>query len=99
MATMMSTTSDTNNHDDDERKEDDNNNQSTSGLHAPPHQNLAKVDFEVTLHDYKTGRVKLIPLTVLISWVYKGMPSNPANRWMDWNGFTVTDYQVQQRNS
>jgi type IV secretion system protein VirB8 len=73
----------------------DKNNKSE---HEQNHRNLAQVNFVVTDHDKKSGSVTSTPLTTLVSWKYRGTPNDPSDRWMDWNGFTVTTYQVQQRN-
>ena len=62
------------------------------------HHNLAQVNFIITDHDKNSGNITSTPFTVLISWQYKGIPNNPEDRWMNWNGFTVTTYQTQQRN-
>mgnify|MGYP006419483243 CR=1 FL=1 len=66
--------------------------------HTTTHRNLAQIDFVVTDHDIKSGTASSMPLTVLISWGYRGMPNNPSDRWMNWNGFSVSTYQVHQRN-
>lgn len=62
------------------------------------HHNLAQVDFVVITHDKLSNAITSKPLTALISWKYRGMPSDPNERWMDWNGFTVQSYEVTQRN-
>lgn len=76
--------------------EEDNHKKGMTDHH---HKNLAQVDFVVTTHNKQTGGVSKMPLSVLISWEYRGNPNNPEDRWMDWNGFTVTSYQVTQRNT
>ncbi len=63
-----------------------------------PHQNLAQVNFTITDHDATTGTPTSVPLTALIAWEYRGSPKDPALMWQNWNGFTVTSYQLQQRN-
>lgn len=62
------------------------------------HQNLAQVNFTITDHDATTGTPTTVPLTALIAWEYRGTPKDPALIWQNWNGFTVTSYQLQQRN-
>lgn len=62
------------------------------------HHNLAQVDFVVTTHNPKTGDTHTRPMTALLSWTYRGTPDNPGDRWLNWNGFTVTRYHVQARN-
>ncbi len=61
------------------------------------HTNLAQINFTVTSQD-ETGVLKTIPLTALVSWEYRGMRSNQTDAWQNWNGFTITHYDVQQRN-
>lgn len=62
------------------------------------HKNLAQVNFDVITHNNQNNTTTSKPLTALISWGYRGMSSDPNDRWMDWNGFTVTNYQVTNRN-
>lgn len=59
------------------------------------HANLAQVDFTVTTKD-KNGSIST-PYTALISWSYRGTPDDPAAKWQDWDGFTVTEYKITQR--
>jgi type IV secretion system protein VirB8 len=57
---------------------------------------LAKVDFTTT---ESSGQ-----MTVEKNWVvtirfqYLGIPDEKEAAWLNWNGFTVTDYRVDQRN-
>lgn len=60
-----------------------------------PHQNVAEVNFLVTTT--KDGISTSVPYVALISWVYLGTPSNPEDKWQDWDGFTVTEYVVNSR--
>ena len=62
------------------------------------HQNLAQVDFVLTTCNKHSGMKIQTPLVALISWEYKGMPENPSQRWMNWNGFQVQSYQIHRRN-
>lgn len=62
------------------------------------HKNLAEVNFVVTTHNSQSNTTTSKPLTALVSWGYRGISNDPNNRWMDWNGFTVTQYQVTNRN-
>ena len=62
------------------------------------HHNLAQINFVVIDRNRATGEDVRVPLTVLISWEYRGVSNNPEDRWRDWDGFTVTDYRVEQRN-
>lgn len=75
---------------------EDKNNSDRKDQH---HTNLAQVDFIVSEHDKSTGAITSTPYSALVSWQYKGSPKNPADQWENWNGFTVTNYQLQQRNS
>ena len=77
----------------------DNAKKNDAHKHITTHRNLAQVDFVVTDHDIKSGAATSMPLTVLVSWSYRGVSKNPSNRWLNWNGFTVSTYQVQQRNA
>lgn len=62
------------------------------------HKNLAQVDFVVITHNNQNSTTTSKPLAALISWGYRGISNDPNDRWMDWNGFTVTHYQVTNRN-
>ena len=61
-------------------------------------QPLAQANFTVTDYDRITGRQKKQSLLALISWQYRGTPKDPASQWLNWDGFCVTHYSVQQRN-
>lgn len=63
-----------------------------------PHHNLAQVDFTITDHFMHSAFQKTKDLVALVSWIYRGTPENPADRWRNWDGFTVTRYTVVQRN-
>ena len=62
------------------------------------HKNLAQVNFDVITHNDQSNSTTSRPLTALISWGYRGISNDPNERWMDWNGFTVMNYQVTNRN-
>jgi type IV secretion system protein VirB8 len=65
--------------------------------HRPTHRNLAQIDF--TLTDIKDGLTSApVPLTALVSWTYRGTPDNPDALWQNPFGFTVTRFDVEQRN-
>lgn len=59
---------------------------------------LAQINFTVTDRDSLTGRYKDYNFLALMSWKYRGAPKDPGSRWLNWDGFTVTDYSVQQQN-
>ncbi len=59
---------------------------------------LAQVNFIVTDRDQVTGHSKKTPLLAIISWCYRGIPKDPRSQWLNWDGFTVTHYSIQQRN-
>ncbi|MAZ38495.1 MAG: hypothetical protein CMF49_00060 [Legionellales bacterium] len=61
-----------------------------------PHKNLAQVDYTVT--SKKAGHEVEKGYSVLIGWDYTGIPNSPEDRWRNWDGFTVTSYQNNQRN-
>ena len=61
-----------------------------------PH--LAQIDFSITEHLSKQSAPVTIPLTALLAWTYKTPSSNPSVRWLNWDGFRVTQYQLHQRN-
>ncbi len=73
-------------------------NQSKNATDNAPaaHHNLAQVNFTMTNH--LDGNTNTIPLTAVISWTYHGTPTDPQQRWRNWDGFSVTAYRVQQRN-
>jgi len=62
------------------------------------HANLAEINFTITDHKNNGAIIQKIPLTVLVSWAYRGTPRNPSLRWRNWDGFTITHYRVVQRN-
>lgn len=62
------------------------------------HHNLAQVNFTITNHFKDSARQKTTALTALVSWEYRGTPSDPNDMWRDWDGFTITRYTVEQRN-
>lgn len=62
------------------------------------HYNLAQINFAMTDHFKNSARQKTKALTALVSWDYRGTPSDPNERWRDWDGFTITRYTVEQRN-
>lgn len=62
------------------------------------HHNLAQINFIITDHFKDSARQKTTALTALVSWDYRGTPSDPNDMWRDWDGFTITRYTVQQRN-
>ncbi len=64
----------------------------------PAHHNLAQINFSVIDQFKNSARKKVKAYTALIAWDYRGIPSDPADRWQDWDGFTVTRYSVVQRN-
>lgn len=57
---------------------------------------LAKVDFvtQDTVGQTSTERHWVATL----AWEYLGTPNTKAAAWINWNGFTVTSYRVDQRN-
>lgn len=71
----------------------DKNNPTKSITH---HQNLAQVNFTVTT-TLPNGVTHTTPYTALLSWKYDGTPEDPTEAWQNWNGFTVTEFQVEQR--
>lgn len=65
--------------------------------HETHHKNLAEVNFMVTDKDVKSGTEKQTPYVAILSWTHTGIPHDPEARWMNWNGFTITHYQRNQR--
>ena len=65
--------------------------------HHLAHKNLAEVNFIVIDKDVKSGKESKTPFVAILSWTHAGIPSDPEARWMNWNGFTVTSYQRNQR--
>ncbi len=63
------------------------------------HHNLAEVTYSITDHSLATGNTDTRSYKALIGWVYRGMPTDPNERWQNWNGFTVTKYQNSQINT
>ncbi len=62
------------------------------------HHNLAQVNFTIVDHFNNSSRRRAKAYTALVSWAYWGTPSDPKEKWQDWDGFTVTRYTKQQRN-
>lgn len=62
-----------------------------------PHRNLAQVDFTVTEHNKFNEQGHKTSWIALLSWEYRGMPNDPEQIWKNWNGFTITAYDVQRR--
>lgn len=61
------------------------------------HHNTAEVYFTITDHQRGSAKTHTIPMLAVMSWDYQGMPDNQEDAWRNWNGFTVTHYQVAQR--
>ena len=73
--------------------------QSNNRIHQRRHRNLAQVNFIAKDHNNLTGKIHITPFTALISWCHRGIPKDPSVRWLNWNGFNVTYYEVQKRNT
>lgn len=65
--------------------------------HESNHKNLAEINFVVTDKDVKSGVEKSTPYVAILSWTHTGIPNDPEARWLNWNGFTVTNFQRNQR--
>ncbi|EEZ95948.1 virB8 family protein [Legionella longbeachae] len=63
------------------------------------HQNIAEVVFTLTDTDKASGRQTEEHYNALISWRYIEPSNNPDVRWKNWDGFQVTRYSKQLRNS
>lgn len=59
------------------------------------HINLAQVDFDVVTHTIGEDETQTAPYTALIAWTYQGVPSDPSLLLQNWDGFTVTQFDVQ----
>ena len=62
------------------------------------HHNLAQVNFTIVDHFNNSSHRRAKAYAALVSWAYWGTPSDPKEKWQDWDGFTVTRYTKQQRN-
>lgn len=62
------------------------------------HKNLAEITYEVTTHNLQTGSTSSKPYKAILSWKYTGLSDDPALRWLNWNGFTVTKFSRGQTN-
>jgi type IV secretion system protein VirB8 len=62
------------------------------------HKDFSQVNFTIIDVDKSSKQRKSVPLVATIVWEYRGIPKNPKDRWDNWDGFTVTDYHVVQRN-
>lgn len=74
----------------------DNDNLNSTKDKKTHHTNLAQVDF--TLTTKQKSQSTTTPYTALLSWTYRGTPDNPQAKWQNWDGFTVTQYQLTQHN-
>lgn len=70
----------------------------TKGKIKQTHHNLSQINFTRTEHQKESSLEKTKAFTALISWEYRGTPSNPNDLWRNWDGFTITRYSVSQRN-
>lgn len=61
------------------------------------HKNLAEINFVLTDRDVSSGKMTRTPKVAIVSWRHTGVPENPEVRWLNWDGFTVTHYQLNQR--
>lgn len=59
---------------------------------------MAQVNYTVTDHNHTTQHEVSHDYIALIAWEYRGLPSNPSDRWENADGFLVTQYVVQQTN-
>ena len=62
------------------------------------HVNLAQVDFVVEDHLFGANKTIKMPYTALVSWRYRGVPSDAYQKLKNWDGFTITKYVVQPVN-
>ena len=75
----------------------DNESLNSKEKHESNHRNLAEVHFIVTDKNVSSGKETKTPFVAIMAWAYGGIPNDPEVRWMNWNGFTVTSYQRNQR--
>jgi len=75
----------------------DNEDLNSKEKHQMSHRNLAEVHFIVTDKNVSSGKESKTPYVAILSWEYGGIPNDPEVRWMNWNGFTITSYQKNQR--
>ena len=75
----------------------DNESENEKDKHHHDHKNLAEVNFIVTDKNAQSGSEKRTPYVAMISWTHTGIPEDPDSRWLNWNGFMVTSYTVNQR--
>lgn len=60
-------------------------------------KNLAKIDFMTITQSY--GRQHKHYWVATLAWNYEGPPKDKRLLWENWNGFTVTFYRIDQRNT
>lgn len=75
----------------------DNESLNSKEKHDTNHRNLAEVHFIVTDKNVSSGKETKTPFVAILTWTYGGIPNDPEVRWMNWNGFTITSYQRNQR--
>ncbi len=67
------------------------------GVNAVAHKNLAEISFIVIDRNISSGKEKKTPYVAIVAWTHLGIPEDPEARWLNWDGFTVTSYHVNQR--
>ncbi len=55
---------------------------------------IADISYRVCRHSLIDGSSTCIEKHALLAWHYRGMPSDPRVRWMNWRGFTVSYFQT-----
>lgn len=61
------------------------------------HDDLAEVNFSTIDISNSSNKRIVTPFTVTLSWKHLGIPHDPQLRWRNWDGFSVTNYQIVQR--
>lgn len=62
-----------------------------------PEKPMAQVNYIAVDHDQSSGSVKKTPFLAIIAWRYRSPPKDPGSRWLNWDGFSVTHFSVEER--
>ena len=57
-------------------------------------KNMAQVQFVLKDHVFGQTQEATTSYKAMVSWRYKGMPNNPKEMLMNWDGFEITHYWV-----
>lgn len=56
------------------------------------HLNLAQVNYQVVDHLFGQSETITTPYSAVVSWTYRGVPSDPFTQMNNWDGFVMTKF-------